>query len=160
TGRVRKKDTAFAEYAASRHQFVNEDGNLEEGPALKYWIASRDRVTVDELSWQPGQPQICSPLERAGGATKSFNSWRGLAPSTAPDDWKERVKPFLDHVAFLVPVEAEQRRFLQWLAHIVQKPQELPHTYYLMITETTGVGRNLLASIVTRVLRGDVAAGV
>src|SRR5262249_34904000 len=36
----------------------------------------------------------------------------------------------------------------------------LPHTAYLMITPTRGIGRNLLASILVRVLRGFVAAGV
>jgi primase-polymerase (primpol)-like protein len=64
-----------------------------------------------------------------------------------PEDWQERVTPFLEHVEFLVPNEGERERFLQWLAHIVRVPEVLPHTSYLMITPKTGVGRNLLASI-------------
>src|SRR5262249_8965711 len=50
--------------------------------------------------------------------------------------------------------------FMQWLAHIVQRPEVLPHTSYLMVTPKTGVGRNLLASILVRALRGFVAAGI
>ena len=77
-----------------------------------------------------------------------------------PEDWEERVKPFLDHVAYLVPIAEERERFLQWLAHIVRHPEVLPHTAYLMITPITGTGRNWLASVLVRVLRGFVAAGV
>jgi len=78
----------------------------------------------------------------------------------APADWEQRARPFLEHVAFLVPVENERKRFLQWLAHIFQRPEVLPHTMYLMTTKTTGIGRNLLASILVRALRGHVAVGV
>ena len=59
-----------------------------------------------------------------------------------------------------MPIEAERTRFLQWLGHIVQRPGELPHTCYLMIAPETGIGRNWLAGVLTRVLRGFVAAGV
>src|SRR5690606_8281425 len=42
--------------------------------------------------------------------------------------------------------------------HIFQKPHELPHIHYLMIAPITGTGRGTLASILTRALRGYVAA--
>ena len=160
TGRVRKKETAADEYAASRHQYTDDDGKLKKGPALKFWIASRSRITVDVLAWVPGAAQICRPPEPIDGSRTAFNTWRGIAPMDAPQDWQERAKPFLDHVTYLVPDKDERERFLQWLAHIVQRPEVLPHTAYLMITPTTGVGRSLMASIIVRVLRGHVAAGV
>jgi len=40
---------------------------------------------------------------------------------------------------------------------MVQRPGELPHTCYLMVTETTGTGRNWLAGVLARVLQGYVA---
>jgi hypothetical protein len=49
---------------------------------------------------------------------------------------------------------------LCWLAHIFQVAEVLPHTAYLMTTQTQGIGRNLLASILVRALRGFVAAGL
>ena len=42
----------------------------------------------------------------------------------------------------------------------MQKPGELPHTFYLMIATKHGIGRNWYASVLTRVMRGHVAAGV
>jgi primase-polymerase (primpol)-like protein len=157
TGRIRTKEHAVDEYAASLHTYLQDNGKPKRAPALNLWIASTERMTVEVLAWVPGQPQICQPPEGPGPA---FNMWRGLPPMAYPDDWEQRVEPFLEHVDYLVPVEQERERFLQWLAHIVQVPEVLPHTAYLMTTPVTGIGRNLLASILVRVLRGFVAAGV
>ena len=157
TGRIRKKEHAADEYAASQHSWTQENEALKKAPALKFWIASKDRMTVEVLAWVPGAPQICQPPEGPGPA---FNMWRGLSPIAFPEDWQMRVEPFLEHVEFLVPIAEERERFLQWLAHIVQRPEVLPHTAYLMTTPTTGIGRNLLASILVRALRGFVAAGI
>src|SRR4051812_36283037 len=129
-------------------------------PCLAAWIKSPKRLTVDTLAWIPGAGEFCRVPEGFDGHDIAYNLWRGYAPMPAPEDWEERVQPFLDHVAYLVPVESERRRFLQWLAHIVQYPEILPHTCYLMITETTGTGRNLLASILVRVLPGHTAVGL
>jgi primase-polymerase (primpol)-like protein len=113
------------------------------------------------LAWVPGAKKICSPPEAVEGAKTAFNTWAGLSPPPKiPKDWKKRAKPFVDHVAFLVPVKSERERFLQWLAHIIQRPEVLPHTYFLMTAKKTGIGRNLLSSMIVRVLRGHVAAGV
>jgi Family of unknown function (DUF5906) len=46
---------------------------------------------------------------------------------------------------------------LDWLAHIEQKPWELPHHHFLLFTTVQGVGRNLLAYMLTQVWAGNVA---
>ena len=157
TGRVRKKEHAADEYAASQHTYILQSGAPKKGPALKFWIASKGRMTVEVLAWVPGAAQICQPPEGQGPA---FNMWRGLNPMAFPEDWQERVEPFLEHIDYLVPISSERERFLDWLAHIPRCPEVLPHTAYLMTTPVTGIGRNLLASILVRALRGFVAAGV
>jgi primase-polymerase (primpol)-like protein len=125
TGRVRKKDHATEEYAASMHTVIQDNGKPKKVPALKLWIASRSRTTVEVLAWVPGKPQICQPPEGPGPA---FNTWRGLSSMAYPENWQEWIQPFLEHVEFLVPIAEERERFLQWLAHIVQHPEVLPHT--------------------------------
>jgi hypothetical protein len=159
-GRVRKKEAAAGEYAASKHRWVEEDGKEKEAPAIKCWMALADRATVDVLAWVPGEGQICRPPEVINGNTRAFNTWRGLRSLAAPENWQEWAQAFERHIAYLVPEEADRSRFIQWLAHIVQRPEELPHTSYLMITEQTGIGRNWLGSVMVRVLRGYVAAGI
>jgi hypothetical protein len=154
---ARKRDVAHTEYAASLHVFVDDKGKEKKVQALPLWLKSDNRTSVDVLAWVPGAAQICAPPEGEG---RAMNTWRGLRPMNFPRDWKQRINPFLDHTAFLVPVDRERERFLQWLAHIIQCPEVLPHTSYLMTTRTTGIGRNLLVGMVTRVLRGHVANGV
>jgi hypothetical protein len=161
TGRIRKKHTAVDEYAASLHTITVEGQRPKIVSALKTWLSSSDRKGADVLAWVPGAGKFCRPPEPKQPNELAFNMWRGLPRlEAAPTDWQMMNKLFVDHVKYLIPVEAEASRFLQFLAHIVQKPEVLPHTYYLFITETTGIGRNLLASMLTRVLRGHVAAGV
>jgi Family of unknown function (DUF5906) len=157
TGRIRRKENAPAAYAASLYV---PEGEKKAIPCLPIWLKSKKRDEVDALVWVPGMGEFCPVPEYFGGHEKGFNIWRGLEILPYPEDWQERAKPFIDHVAFLVPVKEECDRFMQWLAHIVQCPEVLPHTYYLMIAETQGIGRNLLASILVRVLRGHVAAGI
>jgi hypothetical protein len=160
TGRVRKREAAAGEYAASKYHWTDGNDKPKSCPALKLWLESEDRTSVDVMAWVPGAKQICSPPEVVNGDTRAFNTWRGLRPLPAPENWSERVKAFDLHLSYLVPIEPERQRFLQWLAHIVQRPEELPHTSYLMVTEQTGIGRNWLASVMSRVLRSYVAAGV
>ena len=157
TGCLRRKELAAIEYAASKHRV--EGKNVA---ALKLWLASGARVSVDTLAWVPGARQICAPPEGFDvGANSAFNTWRGLIPmQPVPEDWKERAKPFKEHLEYLIPIERERVRFAQWLAHIIRNPEELPHTAYLMITPKTGIGRNWLASVLVRVLQGYVAVGV
>ena len=77
-----------------------------------------------------------------------------------PEDWQERVKPFLEHVEFLVPIEEERERFLQWLAHIVQVPEVLPHTTRAVAEfkedcKTELTSRDAIKSHVSRTLNKD-----
>ncbi|UVC08667.1 hypothetical protein IHQ71_26655 [Rhizobium sp. TH2] len=164
--RVLKYENAMRDYAASIVLIDSGDTDREgkpvskRVPVLKLWMNHPGRITVDGLTWQPGEPEICSALDRSQGGSRAYNMWSGLRISEPPADWEERVRPFLDHVAYLLPNAEECARFLQWLAHIFQKPNELPHTHYLMIARQTGIGRGTFASILTRALPGYVATNV
>lgn len=164
--RMRTKADAVNEWAASK--FTVDTGRVDnmgqpvtkDVPVVKLWLESRDRRTADVLAWAPGEPEFCRSPERQQAGDRAFNLWTAPTLMTPPDDWQARVQPFLQHIAYLVPIEAERIRFTQWLAHIFQRPGELPHTCYLMFTPKTGTGRGTLASILTRALRGYVAANV
>lgn len=156
TKTLRRKAAAADEYAASYHTYVDPDTRAEKRtPAFKAWLARPTRKSVECATWAPGKPDLCSPPEGHGLA---FNTWRGLKGHNVPDDWNLRVQPWVDHVMWLSGDEGP--RFMQWLAHIVQRPAELPHTCYLHVTPTTGIGRNWVAGVLCRVLRGYVASGV
>jgi primase-polymerase (primpol)-like protein len=159
-GRPRSWANALGAFAGSTHQYETTDGKIKEAPALSLWRRDPARKSVDVLTWAPGRGQPCLPPESHSGNSRAFNVWLGLTEYVVPPDADERVKPFLEHVAYLVPDAIQRRRFMQWLGHILQRPDVLPHTCYLMITPQTGVGRNWLASVLARVLRGYVASSV
>lgn len=163
---VRTFNDAANDYAASTYSFdtrkIDKDGNsiIKTVPAIGQWKASENRITVDTLTWNPQDGEICRSPERGQGGDRAYNLWSGVRLMTPPDDWQEWAKPFTDHVAYLVPDLGERERFLKWCAHIIQHPGVLPHTCYLMVTQTTGTGRGTLGSMLTRALRGYVAVNM
>jgi len=124
------------------------------------WLKRPDRITVHAQTFAPGRPEFT--YTPAGGESAQ-NLWlpRPLRPGhiEAPDDWRIRAQPFFDHIDYLVPDTAIRSRFVQWLAHIEQRPGELPHTHYLQVAHATGIGRNWLANVLWHVHKGYVALG-
>lgn len=166
TKRVRAKDDAISEYAGSTTYIDTGkfDGSgksiFKPHKSLRLWQEANSRISVDEVTWQPAMGEFCRTLEQSERGDRAYNLWRGLQICPCPENWLALVTPFIQHVEYLVPNETERQRFLEWLAHIFQCPGELPHTAYLFIATTTGIGRNTLASMLTRALRGYVAANI
>lgn len=125
-----------------------------EKPVADLWVKNEKRVSVDARTFAPGQPELCRDPE----GRSALNLWR-TEPHSAPPMWETLAEPFLAHVAYLVPDEAERERFLDWLAHIEQQPGVLPHTHWVFVTETQGIGRNWLGSVFARLWPGHVALG-
>ncbi|WP_146049656.1 DUF5906 domain-containing protein [Novosphingobium sp. HII-3] len=164
--RSRNYTDAVREYAASQHTVdtgrIDDNGRsiTKDVPVLPLWLKAPDRISVDVVTWDPSAGEFCSPPEKTNAGGRAYNMWTGLNLSPPPDNWRERAKPFVDHIAYLVPDDADRWRFTCWLAHIFQQPGVLPHTSYLMVAEKHGTGRGTLCSILTRALAGHVAANV
>lgn len=114
------------------------------------WKSSVDRVHVMARTFHAGAGPVCADPE---GKT-AVNTWRPIARWPA----RANIQPFLDHVRYLFGDEAEV--FLDWAAHIEQRPGELPHYGWLHVARQHGCGRNWLASVFARVFRGYVAPNV
>ncbi len=161
TKQVFKMEDASCFFASSKEEFLKEGADKPTKVAsLSLWLADPERRYAGVLTWRPSEPEVCEPMDVIDGHTTAYNTWRGLRPMHCPENWKEWAAWFTHHVEYLVPVPAERHRFMQWLAHSIQKPGELPHTAYLMVTKTTGTGRNWLTSVLARVLQGYCALGV
>lgn len=115
------------------------------------WAEDDARITVHTVTFRPGGAEF----DVNPDGVSSLNLW---VPRSRPLSDAD-VEPFLEHVAYLVPDTRERVRFLDWLAHLEQRPGELPHTHYLMITPQTGIGRNWLASLLARVFPGECRLG-
>lgn len=162
TKQVFKLDDASIYFAASKHEGAPDDsGKVKKVSNLSTWLADPERrLTAGLLTWRPSQPEFCEPLDHTDGHGVAYNTWRGLRTVHVPEGWQQWAAWFQYHLTYLVPIEAERTRFLQWLAHIAQRPGELPQTAYVMVTETTGTGRNWLAGVLGRVFAGYTALGV
>ena len=140
-----------AKFAASKHPYVGKDGNLKIKTVGAAWLESRNRMTVDAITFKPGaEIQTAAP----SGAL-AINTWR-RRERQIPDRYEDRAAMFVSHVNFLFGEYADV--FLDWLGHLEQKPGELPHFGWLHIARAHGLGRNWLASVLARLWRGQVAA--
>lgn len=115
------------------------------------WLADPKRRTVVTQTFRAGS----GPVTVAPDGRTALNTWRGLHVNTPPPDWELRAQPFSNHVEWLFG--AESGLFLDFIAHAVQKPGELPSIGFLHIAPHTGMGRNLISSILGRIFVGYAA---
>ena len=129
----------------------------KEVPISALWKASPRRKTAVCRTFKAGGNMLL--LDPHG--RQALNTWMPYGRTLiVPDLQAEGINLFLDHIAFLFPVSDDRERFLNWLAHIEQKPGELPHTAWLHVARNFGLGRNWLASVLARVWTGNVAANL
>jgi hypothetical protein len=118
------------------------------------WRAHPDRQTVETTTFRAG----AGVLTTSPSGRQAVNLWRPPTGVVPPDDWQERVVPLVIHVVWLWGDDAEA--FLDWLAHIIQRPGELASYGWLHIAPAQGMGRNWLAGVLARVFAGHTALGV
>jgi hypothetical protein len=124
-----------------------------EKSVANLFVKSPARMTCETKTFAPGDGIFTTDPH----GRRALNIWR---PYERPhiEDYIQRAQPFLDHITFLFAEQAGG--FLDWLAHIEQKPGELPSTGWVHISRHTGTGRNLISSIISRIWCGHVAASV
>jgi hypothetical protein len=117
-------------------------------PNLELWLRQPGRLTAHAVTFDPAQPAFGhDPSERI-----AVNTWSGFRrPTVEPADPAIVVA----HIRWLFNDRADE--FLDWLAHIEQRPGELPHTAWLHVSSEHGTGRNLTASLLGRVWAGYAA---
>lgn len=121
-------------------------------PNARLWQKDARRESVMTRTFAPGQAIICKSPE----GMRAVNTWQPIKRWAPRSD----ITLFLDHLAYLFPELKEREAFLDWLAHLEQKPGELPQYGWLHIAKHTGCGRNWLASVLARLWCGYVAPNV
>jgi primase-polymerase (primpol)-like protein len=144
--------SVMASLLAHNTKEVLDKGKLKKVPLFTFWQVDKRRLQAFTFTFDPRQSEFC----HAPDGRPALNLWKPR-PHNPPADWQQRIQPFIDHVRYLIPEDAERERFLDWLAHIEQKPGEVPHAHYLMIATQQGVGRNWLSSLLACVWSSHVA---
>lgn len=153
-------DLAFSDwsatFAASKESVWDEEKRKEKQVAVPLlWRASKERKTVVCRTFKAGGARV---LNDPNGRL-ALNTWRPFDRTADVQDVEAAgLGLFIDHVDLLFGKDAP--RFLDWLAHIEQRPGELPHTAWLHIAKHFGLGRNWMESVLARVWAGAVAANL
>jgi hypothetical protein len=140
-------------YKSSVLRTVGPRGGADETPITALWLGHAQRFTVVSRTFKAGAGEfVLDPEQR-----QCINSWQPIVRDEDDVIDEELLSVFLDHIKFLFPERGVRERFLDWIAHIEQKPGELPHTAWLHISAKTGLGRNWVASVLARTWRGQVS---
>lgn len=139
-------------YASSKVEIcVHGQNKLVSVASL--WLQHADRLQAHTVTYRAGHDLFTHDPD---GKT-ALNLWRPLELGPVPIDWIDRAKPFEEHIRWLWGEHADA--FLDWLAHIIQRPHELPSYGWLHIAPRQGLGRNWVGSILKRILKSGVALG-
>lgn len=145
----------FSNHYAASTIFEKVNGRDVEVPVAKKWREHPDRMTVTSKTFAAGKGLVIDDPE----GRRSINTWRGyLRDKDFEPKPNDGASLFFDHVQFLFGADSE--RFICWLAHIEQRPGELPHNGWLHVATNYGMGRNWIASVLTRLWAGYVASNV
>ena len=115
------------------------------------WSNHIDRLSTETVTFRPGGGVFTTSPSGAA----ALNTWAEYKFDTPPDDWLMQAEPFVAHLRWLFGEDTDA--FLDWLAHLAQKPGELPNFAFLHISKQHGMGRNWIASVLGRAFVGYAA---
>jgi len=105
----------------------------------------KSRIPVrkfERLIYLPGKPEF--PY---GSSAVFYNIWRKSGVEARLGD----VRPFLDHMAFLFPNEADRELVLDYLALLTQKPAQKIH-FALLVRGSQGTGKSWIGNLMERII--------
>lgn len=126
---------------------------MKRVPNAQIWMMHKSRQSAISTTFKAGGDLFVSDPN----GRNCVNLWGGYRQGELAEHFA--VEPlFVSHIRWLFKDRADD--FLDWLAHIQQHPDQLPHTAWLHISSHTGTGRNWVASLLARVFAGHVAAAL
>ena len=118
--------------------------------STKLWMFNPGKMSLATITWRPGHKERTFDPE----GKPAYNTFR-MRKLPEFIFRQSHVDMFLQHITYLFGDRAED--FLNWFAHIEQRPGELPHTAWVNIATQTGIGRNWLTSLAMQIWPGEVA---
>lgn len=114
--------------------------------AANDWIAWAHRTEYVGVGFYPGSDL---PGWEPKVPTGHINLWRGLAIGPKPGDWSKLKSHILHAIC-----QGNQKHFdwlMDWLAHMLQRPQEKPGTC-VALKGLEGAGKTILLHVMRRIL--------
>ena len=144
---------AFTElnYAHYTADIELPNGNLKEVSVPKLWLKDPRRTWVECLTYEPGQPKMCTNYE----GRPSLNLWRGWGIQPAPGD----ISPWLSLLADNVADPTLMDWILDWLAYPLQNPGKKLNSL-LLIFGPSGTGKDLFLAPMHKIYGTDNAVKI
>ena len=102
-------------------------------------------MIAERVEFLPGKPEITHDSD----GCRVLNLWKP-APWTMDDHAREPTV-FLEHLAYILDNDAVAiEHVLNFLAHVVQRPQERIGHSLLITSEAKGIGKSTLGTVVRR----------
>jgi primase-polymerase (primpol)-like protein len=146
--RIFNKIGDFSNYFAASKTVAADNKSFAN---TELWREHPSRRTVDTLTFRAGAPVITQDPD----GNSSVNTWR---PTVRDPNASADLSPFFEQIEYMFG--ADSGAFLDWFAHLEQRPDQLPHFGWLHISDHHGTGRNWLSSVIARLHRGYVAPSV
>lgn len=111
----RKPMHAVMKLEEFKNAYKNVYINKKELPTR--WLGNKNRQTVRGTTYFPDAGKI---VDQEG--EKFYNTYTPSSLELPAKYDKEKIKPFIDHVRYITGSDGEAKRFLQWCAMSVQRP--------------------------------------
>ena len=84
-----------------------------------------------------------------------YNLFRGFIFDDENNEYDEEIiKPFLEHVKYICNNNESYEYVINWLSHIIQKPEEKTGVGLVFYSITEGVGKNIIFEIYEKIIEG------
>jgi hypothetical protein len=104
-------------------------------------------VVAERIEFLPGQPEVTHDVD----GCRVLNLWR--PPQWFVNEHAEEPKVFLEHLAYILDHDGvAMEHVLNFLAHLVQKPQVRIGHALLITSEAKGIGKSTLGTVVRRLV--------
>lgn len=110
----------------------------DDKPSVVF-LSDPETIKVDGLIYLPGTN--ANPVRR--GRSVFWNLWSDPGVKLPAEAFKEDVEPWLEHLQYLYPNKTEQDHLLNWMAHVVQRP-DVKINHALLVAGTSRVGKDML----------------
>lgn len=140
-------------YVANTEQFVNRlipSIALRPGAFLNAVAAFSDAPSIARMLLEHYEVHCHGFCFRPGGSSTNSEGGRLLFNTWRPTDIrpvKEDVKPFLEFLAYLFPIEHDRREVERWFATLIARPEVRMVYSLLLISCKQGVGKDTFATI-------------
>ncbi|WP_228351031.1 MULTISPECIES: DUF5906 domain-containing protein [Limnobaculum] len=110
------------------------------------WLSHPLRKTARGSKYLPGQERLITDTYGLNWINTFYMPEFTLTESI------DQLGVFLDHMAYILPVEVERNWFIQWMAFTLQRPETRCKVTPLLVAKTQGTGRGWIVELMEALL--------